>query len=106
MSIIKSLLDNRRSSFGHADKSKPFAKTLYKGVTYKWNEDCDKGFKPIKKYLVNPPILIPSIPWKFLILYISTTDTSLGVLLAQEDQNNKMRYIYYISRTLVSYEKI
>ncbi|WP_044909231.1 RNase H-like domain-containing protein, partial [[Clostridium] innocuum] len=28
----------------------------------------------------------------------------LGALLAQEDQNNKERAIYYISRTLVSYE--
>ena len=29
---------------------------------------------------------------------------ALGALLAQEDQNNKERAIYYISRTLVSYE--
>ena len=47
---------------------------------------------------------MPPIIGKPLILYISTTDTALGALLAQEDQNNKERAIYYISRTLVSYE--
>ena len=31
-----------------ADKSQPFAKTLCKGVTYTWNEDCDKNFTQIK----------------------------------------------------------
>ena len=47
---------------------------------------------------------MPPIAGKPLILYISVTDAALGALLAQEDQNNKERAIYYISRTLVSYE--
>ena len=41
---------------------------------------------------------------KPLILYISATETSLGILLAQEDKNNKERDIYYLSRMLISYE--
>ena len=44
------------------------------------------------------------IYWKPLILYISTIETSLGILLAQEDNNNKERAIYYLSHTLISYE--
>ena len=47
---------------------------------------------------------MPPIAGKPLILYISTIDTALGALLAQENQNNKEQAIYYISRTLVSYE--
>ena len=47
---------------------------------------------------------MPPIAGKSLILYISTKDTTLGTLLAQEDQNNKEWAIYYISRTLVSYK--
>ena len=31
-----------------ADKSQTFTKTLHKGVTYDWNEDCDKGIAQIK----------------------------------------------------------
>ena len=42
--------------------------------------------------------------WKPLILYISAIETSLGILLAQEDNNNKEQEIYYLSCTLISYE--
>lgn len=47
---------------------------------------------------------MPPIQGKPFILYISATNTSLGALLAQHDENNKERAIYYISRALVSYE--
>ncbi|GLJ48088.1 hypothetical protein SUGI_1015310 [Cryptomeria japonica] len=53
---------------------------------------------------MNPPVLVPSVVGKPLILYISTTYISLGAKLAQEDQQGKERAIYYISRTLNSYE--
>ena len=46
-------------------------------------------------------MLMPPIPNKPLILYISAT---LGALLAQHDENRKGIAIYYISRTLVGYE--
>ena len=48
--------------------------------------------------------MIPPIYGKPLILYISTTKTSLGILLAQEDNNNKELVVYYLSHTLISYE--
>ena len=44
------------------------------------------------------------IPGKPFILYISATDTALGALLAQNDEQGRERAIYYISRTLVGYE--
>ena len=47
---------------------------------------------------------MPPIYGKLLILYISAIETSLGILLAQEDNNNKERAIYYLSHTLISYE--
>ena len=47
---------------------------------------------------------MPPIYGKPLILYILATETSLGILLAQEDNDNKERAIYYLSHTLISYE--
>lgn len=47
---------------------------------------------------------MPLINGKPLILYIFTTNSSLGILLAQEDNNNKEWAIYYLSRILISYE--
>lgn len=53
---------------------------------------------------MNPPVLVPPVPGKPLILYISTIDVSLGALLAQENQQGKERAIYYINKTLNGYE--
>lgn len=53
------------------DRAQPFNKTLHKGVKCVWNEDCQKSIDQIKKYLANPPILMPPIPVKPLILYVS-----------------------------------
>ena len=47
---------------------------------------------------------MPPIKGKPLILYISATTNYLGALLAQQYDMGKEREIYYISRTLVSYE--
>lgn len=87
-----------------AYKSQPFNKNLHKGATCVWNAKYEKILTEIKNQLVNPPISMPPILGKPLILYISATATSLGALLAQHDEHGKERAIYYISRTLVTYE--
>lgn len=77
---------------------------LHKNVPFRWEAKCAESFYQIKQYLMNPPVLVPPIAGKPLILYISTTDISLGALLAQEDQQGKERAIYYINWTLNGYE--
>ena len=47
---------------------------------------------------------MPPIPRKPFLLYISATDTTLGALLAQNDEQGREKAIYYIRRTLVGYE--
>jgi hypothetical protein len=49
-------------------------------------------------------VLTPPTKGKPLILYIVTTNQSLGAFLAQEDLARKERAIHYISRTLNDYE--
>ena len=53
---------------------------------------------------MNPLVLMPPISGKPFLLYISTMDTTLGALLAQNDEQGRERPIYYINRTLVGYE--
>ena len=55
------------------DRAQPFNNKLHKGVKCVWNEDCQRSIDQIKEYLENPPILMPLIPGKPLILYVSTT---------------------------------
>lgn len=70
------------------DKLQPFTMTMHKGVKYNWNEECDQRLTQIKKYLINPSMVMPPIHGNPIILYISVTDSSLGFLLAQENHKN------------------
>lgn len=47
---------------------------------------------------------MPPTYGKPLILYISAIESSLGILLDQEENDNKEWAIYYLSHTLISYE--
>lgn len=87
-----------------AEKCHSFTRLLHKDTIFMWDEECDQAFTLLKTYLINPPILMPPIKGKLLLLYISTTERSLGVLLAQEDEQGKETTIYYLSRTLIKYE--
>lgn len=71
------------------DKCQPFNHLLYKHVNSKWDHQCEEAFDKIKAYLMQPPVLMSPIPRKPLLLYVSTTEASLGVLLTQEDKEGK-----------------
>ena len=60
----------------------PIFRLLKKEVPTMWNEQCQEAFKKIKSYLMKPPILVPPVPEKPLLLYLTTTDTTMGDLLA------------------------
>lgn len=51
-----------------------------------------------------PLVLMPPIDVRPHILYILTTTSTMGALLAQNDDEGHEREIYYISHTLVGYE--
>ena len=52
------------------------------------------------------PILVPSIPEKPLLLYLTTTKTRIGALLAQYlEETRKENAIYYISKKMLPYEE-
>lgn len=54
-----------------------------------WNDKCQKAFGDLRSYLWNPPIPAPPVPSRPLLLYVSTTEESVGVVLAQYDDTNK-----------------
>ena len=55
---------------------------------------------------MKPPILVPPEPEKPLSLYLTTTDTAMGVLLAQHlEVTRKENGIYYISKKMLPYEE-
>ena len=55
---------------------------------------------------MKPSIFVPPIPEKPLLLYLTTTDTTMGALLAQYlEETKKENAIYYISKKMLSYEE-
>ena len=47
-----------------------------------WNEDCQLAFEKIKEYLLSPPVLVPPMLGRPLLLYLSISDMTLGCMLA------------------------
>ncbi|XP_075663149.1 uncharacterized protein LOC142632669 [Castanea sativa] len=84
----------------------PFFQLLKKEVPTVWNEQCQEAFENIKSYLMKPPILVPLVLEKPLLLYLITTDTTMTVLLAQYlEESRKENAIYYISNKMLAYEE-
>ena len=55
---------------------------------------------------MKPPILVPSILEKPLLLYLTTTDIAMEALLAQYlEESRKEDVIYYISKKMLLYEE-
>ena len=79
---------------------------LKKEVPIVWNEQCQEAFEKINNYLMKPPILVPPIPEKPMLLYLTTTDTIIRALLAQyREETRKENAIYYISKKMLPYEE-
>lgn len=71
--FLGSLQFVRRSISQHSERCLTFNKLLKKSATFIWDEECQKAFDEIKRYLLNPP-------GRPLILFITVTNHSLGVV--------------------------
>jgi hypothetical protein len=70
-----------------------------------WNEECEEAFNKIKHYLQSPPLFVPPISGRPLILYLTVTETTMGCLLGQHDETRrKERAIYYLNKKLTECE--
>ena len=84
----------------------PIFQLLKKEVPTVWNEQCQESFEKIKNYLKKPLILVPLVPEKPLLMYLTTANTAMGALLTKylEETRNE-NAIYYISKKMLPYEE-
>ncbi|KAL0427728.1 UNVERIFIED_CONTAM: hypothetical protein Slati_2947600 [Sesamum latifolium] len=92
----------RRFISNLAGRCQPFSRLMKKDVPFEWDEACDKVFKSIKSYLMKPPVLVA--PVRPLILYVVAQERSVGILLAQKNDEGKDNALYYLSRTMTPNE--
>ena len=71
------------------DICEPIFHLLRKNQPTVWNNDCQCAFEKIKECLLSPPVLVPPIPGRPLLLYLSVLDIALGCMLAQLDDSGK-----------------
>ena len=50
------------------------------------------------------PWYTPRIIQKDFLLYVSTSDTTIGMVISQEDPNGHEHVIYYASKNLIDFE--
>ena len=86
-------------------KCNPIFKLLKKNDSGEWTEECQMAFDKVKDYLSTPPILVPPIPEKPLIFYLTVHKKSMGCMLGQHDETRKKEHaIYYLSKKFTEYE--
>ena len=83
----------------------PIFKLLKKDQVIKWNDEFQTAFEKIKEYLQEPPILLPPVEGRPLILYLTVLENSMGCVLGQHDESGrKVHAIYYISKKFTDFE--
>ena len=83
----------------------PIFKLLRKNQTICWDDNCQKACDKIKQYLQEPPILIPPVPGRPLILYLTVLEGSMECVLGQHDDTGRKEHaIYYLSKKFTDCE--
>ncbi|XP_058746121.1 uncharacterized protein LOC131618991 [Vicia villosa] len=83
----------------------PIFKLLRKNQAIKWDDDCQKAFDKVKEYLQEPPILMPPVEGRPLIMYLTVLENSMGCVLGQHDESGRKEHaIYYLSKKFTDCE--
>jgi hypothetical protein len=85
----------------YAEITKGFMHLLKKDVPFLWDEVAQRSFDALKHALTTAPLLRPLNYNKDLLLYMAAVESTIGMVLAQEDDSFSKYVIYYLSRGLV-----
>jgi hypothetical protein len=77
---------------------------LKKDVPFLWDETAQCSFDALKHALITAPLLRPPNYNKDFLLYLAAAESTIGMVLVQEDDSFSEYVIYYLSRGLVGPE--
>jgi hypothetical protein len=69
---------------------------LNKGVPFYWDEAAQHSFKALKHTLTSAPLLQPPNYNKDFLLYSVTAESTIDMVLVQEDDFLEEHVIYYL----------
>ncbi|RDY02543.1 hypothetical protein CR513_13972, partial [Mucuna pruriens] len=64
-----------------------------------WNQECQEVFEKVKQYLETPPVLVPTVLGKPLILYLTMLEESMDAT------GKKEQAIYYLNKKFTDWEQ-
>jgi hypothetical protein len=74
---------------------------LKKDIPFYWDEASQCSFDALKHALTTAPLLWPPNYNKDFLLYLAATESTIAMVLVQEDDLFSEYMIYYLSRGLV-----
>ena len=93
-----------RFIFRFTDRLKLLFTTLKGASRTEWGEECDQAFLAIKQYLTKPPVLMSPRHGDTLYLYLVTSEIVVSAALFKECEDEKLRPVFFISKSLTDAE--
>jgi hypothetical protein len=94
----------RRFIPNYAELMKGFTRLLKKGYEFVWDDTANKAFEALKLALTRTPLLFPPDYSRDYFLYLAASDSTIAMVLVQEDDSHDEHVIYYLSRSLMTTE--
>ena len=94
----------RRFIVNYAKITKGFMCLLKHNTPFVWDETAQLAFEALKKSLLSAPLLRLLDYSRDFILYLAASESTIGVVLVQEDDNLQEHVIYYLSQALAGPE--
>jgi hypothetical protein len=91
----------RRFIANYAEITKGFMRLLKKDVPFLWDEAAQCSFSTLKHAPTTAPLLRPPNYNKDFLLYLAAAESTIGMVLVQEDDSFSEYLIYYLSQGLV-----
>jgi hypothetical protein len=94
----------RRFIPNYVELKKGFTRLLKKGYDFIWDDTVNKYFESLKLALTLTPLLFPPYYSRDYFMYLVASDSTIVMVLVQEDDSHDEHIIYYLSRSLTTTE--
>ena len=88
-----------------ANITAPLRNLLRKETAWVWSDAQDSAFQQVKQMLTAPPVLAHYSPERKTIIAADASNTGIGAVLSQTQEDGSRRPICFISRSLTDTEK-
>eukprot|EP00253_Pinus_taeda_P005088 PITA_05088 len=93
-----------RFILNYAEVAKGFTRLLKRDTPFRWDAIAEKSFAHLKTLLVSAPLLRPLNYHHDYTLYLAAADTTIDMVLVQDDDDGIEHVIYYLSHNLLDTE--